>query len=361
LTCFLFFLGGSGSAEADLMQPQRWPRQGPWFEGWYIRVTDPAESRSFAIISTTATHEQRPIRGRPLNSTGVVLPGYQALMLATPEQLTPVIIENFPSETRLKAERLNQNFQWSTASGSSLTRDRADLRFVDESGQEEARVEFTMEDPIPWDPSGRGWGPASWGNLLSGWLPLHWYVHSLGSRVGYRIERLGKAVLEGRGYAHVEKNWGSVFPEKWIWIQATRADNKAHLALAGGPLNWGPLDLSGFLVGLRSLGGDFDFNPSQIGFGQAETIDACAGRFELEIWNARKAMSVRATAPPNSFGPLAIPTVRGYERDGAHQSFLATVEVAARDRWSGEVLAQETFSQSAALEFGGLHRCSARP
>ncbi len=33
--------------------------------------------------------------------------------------------------------------------------------------------------------------------------------------------------LTGEGFAHMEKNWGRAFPDKWVWAQGMRLNRKS--------------------------------------------------------------------------------------------------------------------------------------
>ena len=49
------FLISSSSFANSVFGPHQPPRIGPWFEGWYARVTDTRDHRSFAVIAATIT------------------------------------------------------------------------------------------------------------------------------------------------------------------------------------------------------------------------------------------------------------------------------------------------------------------
>jgi hypothetical protein len=74
--------------------------------------------------------------------------------------------------------------------------------------------------------------------MWQGWLgstpllPCHYFVHSLGSRVTYRLRMKGRDLsgpldqsparvmeMQGQGWAHMESNHGNHFPAGWIWAQ----------------------------------------------------------------------------------------------------------------------------------------------
>ncbi len=36
--------------------------------------------------------------------------------------------------------------------------------------------------------------------------------------------------LTVEGFAHMEKNWGGAFPDKWVWAQGMRLNRKSALS-----------------------------------------------------------------------------------------------------------------------------------
>jgi hypothetical protein len=77
--------------------------------------------------------------------------------------------------------------------------------------------------------------PHSWTDVAAR-VPLHYYIHSLASRLTYlRLEVPGQGeggspprVLETRhGITHHEKNWGSRFPHAWLWAQGSSSSSSS--------------------------------------------------------------------------------------------------------------------------------------
>lgn len=331
------FYASANIQSQDLMTLQPWPAYGPWFEGWYIRVTDPEKNISFAVISTTATHETRSLSQGPTN-----LPGYQAFIADLGNSEPARVEEAFPTSTSIQKQ--GSDFLWTSENSGTLSKFKYHQRFP--SG---AEIFLKMKDPKPWRQDGGP--PAGWTQHLP--LPLKWYVHSLGSETIYEIRLPGSGrVLRGTGYAHVEKNWGSVFPKAWMWAQATDPENTAHLSLAGGPLKVSGLTLTSYMVGFKIDGKDYDIQPGNILAEFKTRIDSCSGTFELVASNLFYRLEIFARAPLSSFGLLAIPTFKGYEKNGAMESFQTEIEVKVRDHF-GQVIAAKSFRQ-AALEFGAI-------
>ncbi len=88
----------------DFFAPQKWPEKGPWFEGWYIRLTDPANKRSFAVIVTSYTNDAN----KQIDKKN--LKGYQAFLIDDEAQLSkPYVIEDFPKKTEISNFWLKPN------------------------------------------------------------------------------------------------------------------------------------------------------------------------------------------------------------------------------------------------------------
>ena len=79
--------------------------------------------------------------------------------------------------------------------------------------------------------SGGGGSPQGLLHLLPG-LGLHWYVHSTLTRVSYDVTLPGgQGRLTGKGWAHVEKNWGGRYGRP---THALRGVLSSWLRLLGG-------------------------------------------------------------------------------------------------------------------------------
>lgn len=81
--------------------------------------------------------------------------------------------------------------------------------------------------------------PHSWTDV-SERARLHWYIHSLASRLTYLRLELdsdsdaasapaaaaapppARVLTARRGLVHLEKNWGSRFPHAWVWAQGSK-------------------------------------------------------------------------------------------------------------------------------------------
>lgn len=333
-------------AASPFMMPQTIPSEGMWYEGWFVRVTDPVNHRSFATITTSAAAENAP-----LTATSV-MPGYAALVYtetpANPNHPAKTkSVEFFPERTFAVSHTAEQNhprFTW-TAEGIGQVTDR-DIQLRFPSG-EDVEIKFGMRKP--WSASSSTWSPGGLSTYLP-FVPLAWWVESLGTPVEYRLKLKNGEVASGTGYAHIEKNWGKIFPRSWMWVQATNRDNSGHLALAGGLVGFGPLEIKAYMIGYKTKTIDLEIRPDQGLFVSYDTeIDSCEGRFKITAKNLRDKIEIVATADPATFASVSIPTRNGYQKARGKESFSAQIEVSVfRD---GEFVERQLFS-AGALEFG---------
>ncbi len=338
------------------------PTPGPWFEGWYTRITDDAGARSLAVI--VSSHLPKDTVYVP----GTALPGYIAVLVSDGGGAPTRSFEVFPGETYALVDHEPvgplyslvsvAEFEWTAPGFGTITESTIDLAIP---GQVEVRAEW--QGKIGWNSFFTPVGPEG---VLAGLpLPLHWHVESLGSNAEYQytIHPEGQTAT-GSGYAHQEKNWGSAFPKAWVWSQGIDAGNEAQFVLGGGDVVLGPTTMRAWIAGFRSPEISLDFNYYTPGTVFQTRIDACAGRFTLEAADPLHTLTVDATGPIGTFGSVSIPTADGFKTDAGGESFSSTVTVSAyrHDPLSGllglgELVTEREF-ENAALEFGAEFVCS---
>ncbi|HOX22345.1 MAG TPA: tocopherol cyclase family protein, partial [Elusimicrobiales bacterium] len=218
-----------------LMNPHKPASRGPWFEGWYTRITDSAGKRSMSVITATF------LRAGATYSPGSTIPGYIAILISEGDGAPTQVYEAFPEKTMSyvnnattsinNALNSTADFCWFAEGYGMITNKLINIEIP---GKTTFRAEFS---------GGKAWGknvlsgPEGVGGLMTK-LPLHWHVHSLASETIYEITLNGQK-FSGTGTAHQEKNWGKVFPSAWIWLQGISSDGEAQLAATGGKLNLG--------------------------------------------------------------------------------------------------------------------------
>lgn len=102
---------------------------------------------------------------------------------------------------------------------------------------DEARLDLRLRDPV-------GWPRRAWGGLgPAHWVPAlgqYWHPHVLGGTVDGEVVLAGERFSLAGARAYAEKNWGTTFPRRWWWGQASGLGGEdVCLAFAGGGLGGG--------------------------------------------------------------------------------------------------------------------------
>ena len=339
---------------------------GPWFEGWYTRITDANGERSLAVI--VGSHLREGEKYQP----GACLPGYIQILLSEDQGAPVLAFEAFPECTHALANGQPvqgwagfsgpSDFEWVAEGYGNITDDSVDLEIP--GG---ARVRARFAENLSWREVFGEVGPEGLLSVLP--LPMHWYVHSLGSRAEFEYEILDGAhvggPIESTGYAHQEKNWGNAFPQAWMWIEGIGGENRSQLVAGGGKLAIGPMMFRPWILGYHSPSIRWDFNFARPGTVFQTEIDPCRGYFHLRARTPTRTLDVTASAPLDSFGMVGIPQAEGFVSNGAIESFSATIQVKAYRHttltglFGVERLVEEQVFTNAVLEFGADYKhCS---
>lgn len=203
----------------------------------------------------------------------------------------------------------------------------------------------------------------------------------------------GETTLKCKGLAHIESNWGEVFPDGWIWSQGllspTKVDTKTeavaeenvYFVLTAGQFNIRPFKPKcTTVIGYRSPVVDWDFQTvaldtvkfkSSWDTRKVKLVATSWSFFRLvprclrpERWSWRRHLEIDLEAPLNSFTdtPLYVPTKTGFHNEkpsGCIESHAgkATVKVfLLNDSTKRKVLIEQRVIPSVALEFGASFR-----
>lgn len=341
-------------ASASPNNPHIPPGPGPWFEGWYTRVSDVGGSRSIAIIGASSLPKDQ------YYTPGQYLPGYINVLISEGNGSPTLSFTVFPEQTRalVAGEPVSENpvsfspadFQWVAEGYGTITEDRVDITIpgvLDVDIQTENRLPFDIYTPEN--------GPYGWLDFLP--LPLRWWIQSLGSDAVYQYtitDDGDSETVSGVGYAHLEKNWGAAFPLGWIWTQGISAGNTAQFVMSTAEVDFGFYILNAWIAAYRSPVVSWDFNYSMPETSFYTERDACAGTFLFEITTANQRLTFDTSAPPDTFGDVSTPSPDGFEPETGVESFSATMQVSAYE--NGLLIDQQMFYNSA-LEYGTGYVC----
>ncbi|KAL3151472.1 hypothetical protein ABBQ38_012472 [Trebouxia sp. C0009 RCD-2024] len=355
------------------------PGAQPWFEGWYTRVIAVDSAVSFGTVAGLFPSQAL---AKPAYFAGIIVGNVTSRNTQVYQQLPPSITATAsggrpvheqptalaPPDFSLEAADFSYN----------LTVSNDDFRLSAYA----AGVTLTLVGNAPNVPWGPG-GETPEGALA--YLPfadLHWYVYSLATPVTWTFHNpeASPQTLTGQGYAHMEKNWGRTFPEKWVWAQGMRMSRRCSSAsVSEGPevmfaLAGGPAPLSrpwlvraasalpmAWLVAYHSQNIKWNFRPYDPTVFRVHS-DACHGLFQLNATRFLQSVVITIDADSDSFGDVACPTSSGFSNESMH-SFAAEAHIQAYRyrlwplRLLGWELVETQVIPNVALEFGGTFRC----
>ena len=237
------------------------------------------------------------------------------------------------------------------------------------------RLQYTLDGRRLWsDKDPDGGGPEGWLKHFPLLLPCHYFVHSTGSPCQYTAHipsLLGGTEVLGRGFAHVEGNHGSSFPEGWVWSQGIGADKDTSLSLVGGKFTIGVVSPLTWVVFFRKGGNTHVFRTTDMDHFSYD-VDPARNRIELTATRTlhgarpktRMHLTIEASdgavAAAADFGiHIHVPTSDGWSNSpGCRETYTACARVRVSE-WRGGsdewvfVEEEETVIPLAALEFGG--------
>lgn len=362
ITLSLFTISmSSGASVPERHEKSLLPQ--PKFEGWYMRLTDSERQRSFAVIVGSF------MKTRTNRLPQKAMRGYLAVLMHDNRSGVTKSFEAFPQDTHYTTNGVatfgthqlfkGSTFFWESKKYGHVSQDQINITIP---GVIEVNTDIGVR--LPWDNPNDRLGPE--GMILGlPMVPLHWFVHSLGSNSTYNITLFDRQndteEWSGVGHLHQEKNWGKSFPGAWIWSEGISKNNTSQYALAGGEVRVAPLKFTSWLVGIRGKKVKWDFRHSRLGTKFTTVIDACKGKFELMANDSRHQIKLKAQAAINSFASVSIPTKKGFKKNGGIESFGASVEIKAYlKKGAKKVLQEVLFFKNAALEFGANYMCPTR-
>lgn len=342
------------AAVCSPFEPYPVHKDGPWFEGWFTRITDPESNQSVAVI--LASYQKKGSSDFS-SSWAAAIVSYANGSVYTeqvfPEQATVQITDRGSPISNKFPEKQPAVFEVSSEFGTLAVNDtRAQLRFVFPSG---LRITASLSARVPWDagfPETRG--PEGWaGKLPSALLPTHYFVQTVASQATYSLNG-----VEGAGFAHQEANYGGFFPDAWTWVQGMTPDGKTQLVLTGGAFTIAGVTTRQFILAYRSRSFQWNFRSIDVDRISA-SVDACQNKLQLTAKTplGHRHLELTVSAPADTFSdPLFFPTPNGWSNDpGSVESYMATASITLFDR-SGNQLETVSIPQTA-LEFGGAYRC----
>lgn len=346
---------------ANQYDPHLFPTQGPFVEGWYSRIIDFESNHSFGILfgQVMARKEGRHFSHYPLNMVSLIHSegdgtSMQSFKVYPSANDIEVTVQGKPV-TKNPDFKSPANFEW-----------RAKPYGYFRVNEHETRFNFTDIDgvsfigvfgpPKPWGPNGEG--PEGWIDKVP-FLPLHWFVYSLGSElINYNwVNEVTGEMLRGRqGLVHQEKNWGKGFPPAWIWGEGVDRPSGSSFAFSLGVLDFATFNVPAHLIGYRSSAVTLNFRPTNSEL--TKHIDGCSGIVNGTVKSLAHQLEFEIQVPPSTLQTCLLgPTEDGFA-PVCVESYIAVGNFHVyKLTLSGYELIENRAFQSAALEFGGLYLC----
>ncbi len=355
-------------AHSSLYDPHV-PPQGnvSFFEGWYTRIIAADGNSSFSVLfglthPSSGTGDTNPralitIVHQDTSSPATSMQAFTAFPAASSVTITH---RDVPVTTNPDFKE-PPNFRWEAKEfGYQETRGSVTTINFTIHG---ASLHAETNSITPWTLGNSGLGPSGLLDMLP--LPLHWFVLSLSSSVASYTFANGERKISGfGGRAHMEKNWGGAFPDKWLWAEALGSDCVAF-AFSGGDLElWGSaLSMNtSHLAGYRNANKHISWNFSPVNSLMNFAVDACSGdlSFNLRHKFLPRSIIVSASAPAASLRTcLWSPAPRGFVPMST-ETFLATIDITLLShRFGRKEVVDHVVMRNSALEFGGAYRCFA--
>jgi len=351
---FVAFVTAIAFANASPFNPHIFPGRGSFFEGWYWRHIDHVNNRSVAVImgslgegEFTQSWAAMLYNDNGKVETEQIFPGNASVGLG-PSRILPV--------SRDPGLVLPADFRYKSQAGFfDVVDDKAELEMQFPSWKFKGQVTGRR---VPWsEKKPNGDGPESYLAHLQALLPCHYFVHSLASEATYTLESsVGKKDKQGKGFVHLETNYGQAFPSAWAWGEGVSFDGETQFVFTAGKFTIGGINAANFAFAFRSPERNLTFrSPDLNQF--AMNDQACKGVLRLEAYDIMHKVVLDLSAEISTFSqPLYFPTHSGFSNHpGCVESFSAHGVVSVYGPL-GNLLQKNHFPLSA-LEFGGKYMC----
>ncbi|XP_050397982.2 uncharacterized protein LOC126815922 [Patella vulgata] len=353
-------------SDSNQFDPHVLPKYGPFFEGWYLRITESHSPVRFGLLF------------------GHVIP--EDASSVTPRVLATILYKtcldgdcplksidaffNFSSvNITTKGHRVTKdpddespvNFEWVASSNSSM----ATFKVVNDSTYFDfklngARLSGKVGSHIPWGPHGEGPEGPFIEHLP---LPLSWFVYSLRSQVvhyEFQDPTTGTVWTSDNAVVHLEKNWGKSFPKSWIWAQGT--SDVAYVALSGGLVTIAMIDVPAYLIGYRNFAKNLSVNFQPLNSITVINHDGCRGYANLSVTSLSHKLILNMTTNINQLSDCLYGPMKNGFTCACVESYDASIEAVLFKRHliDGFVEIDHQFISKTGLEFGGEYVCKNR-
>ena len=303
-------------------QFQGWNRRKSYFEGWYFKVVNEAETKAFAFIPGIAIDDQG--KGQAFVQ---VLDGKK--QTARYHQFD---IEEFSPS----ADKFNVAIQDNTFSLQSLHLDLPELK-----------GELHFKNQIPWP--NHWYSPGIMGPYT--FLPLMECYHgivSMDHEITGQIEVDGEVLDFSNGRGYIEKDWGQSFPSAYIWLQSNHFSRPGiSVKVSVAKIPYLGFSFVGFIAGVWLSDRLIQFTTYNRSFLRKSTIDT--EKVELVMENKKYRLEILVRRETSTV--LASP-IMGLMDGRIEESMNGRIEVNLVDKRSGQSIFND-IGRNGGLEVAG--------
>jgi hypothetical protein len=300
-----------------------------FFEGWYYKLVTKDESQALAIIPGILEHPD------PLKAKAFII------CLEASTKISYFV--EFPPDL---FSAKNNKFDIAIG-GNRFQSDKIDISINRKDIKLFADLSFRHLKPWPvslLSPGIMGW--YAWVPFMECFHGVLSMDHTINGTV--IINGSEKDLDGGRGY--IEKDWGTAFPEAWIWQQANHfSDDDISLTASIAIIPWIRKPFPGFIIGFLWEGRLFRFAT----YTGAKIVQLKLNENEV-LWIVEdKKYILEMLTTPGSFLSLRAPTPNGMDRQ-IKESINSTIDVKLYQKIkTGETLIYQGKGRNAGLEMEG--------
>lgn len=303
-------------------QFQGWNRRKSYFEGWYFKVINEAETKAFAIIPGIAIDDQG--KGQAFIQ---VLDGKKQTA-----RYHKLAIEEFsPSPDKFNITIQNNSF-----SLQSLQLDLPELK---------GELHFT--NPVPW--TNHWYSPGIMGPYT--FLPLMECYHGIVSMdhvITGQIEVDGEVLDFNNGRGYIEKDWGQSFPSAYTWLQSNHFSQPGiSVKVSVAKIPYMGYSFVGFITGVWLGDLLIQFTTYNRSVLRKSTIDTEKVELVMENKKFRLEILVRREAATALASPIM-----GLMDGRIEESMNSRIEVCLIDRKTGKSILNDV-GRNCGLEVAG--------
>ena len=202
-----------------------WGRTRKYFEGWYFKIVDPLEQYAFAII--------------PGISYGKTGEAHAFIQVLDGKKCTATYHEFEQSSFQPSGETFELSLGNNFFSADSIRLDLPELKGT-----------LHWQDRYPWPKMLGAPGIMGWYSFVP-FMECYHGVVSVHHTLHGQLEVYGKGTDFTGGKGYIEKDWGTSFPNSWIWMQTNHfeVDYPICLSASVAKIPWLGSHFIGYIVG----------------------------------------------------------------------------------------------------------------